>query len=378
MRAKVGFLFAATAMVLLFAASTPGLSYPFKGVTFHCATRPPYSLAPYTDADKRAVLERLKPAGVTWVRVFVQWWQAEPDGPRFDPTYKRGLDECLRLIRDSGMSVLLAVYGTPSWAQRGYEVADRRKPPSDCLSAAAPCGSFGGLVRRLTAAYPSAGAVEVWNEPNGRSYLLAVCNRRGWNWGGGCGTDVEAEKAAAHDEYSSLFRSAAAAETRIPVVLGGIASATYYRTRDWLADLYGEPDLSKDAWDVVALHPYPPYASSSDCPSVERTFAPVRDAVKIMSAHGDGAKPIWLTELGWSDLNGEAPGYCSVGEQQERASEALVDVPRDVGVEMWWLTDRKHFGSCPQGTWNCGTALLRWSGSAFVPNPVYSEFSEAP
>ena len=43
------------------------------------------------------------------------------------------------------------------------------------------------------------------------------------------------------------------------------------------------------------------------------TFTGYREVHAVMSAHGDGAKPIWMTELGWSTQS-TRPRSCSAGE----------------------------------------------------------------
>ena len=63
---------------------------------------------------------------------------------------------------------------------------------------------------------------------------------------------------------------------------------------DFLDDLYDVPGV-KDNFDAAALHPY------------ARDIDQFRDAIQqfraVMTNHGDGATPLWLTELAW----GSAP-----------------------------------------------------------------------
>lgn len=388
--------------------------YPGKAANFHCATRPTYSgmTQPYSLADKRGILQKMHDAGVTWVRVYVLWWQAEPSGPTFDPTYLNGLNECVNLITGPynppasyGMKILLVPYGTPGWAQPGYATSYRStvKPPSDCLSPSALCTYFHEFVSTLAQNYQTNAAIEIWNEPDARNYWTAVCNADGTTAGANgsisgaaCGA---AEQNDARNEYSYMLNAASNAVGNGPdqVVLGGAVNASYFTApsiHNWLSQLYTNPPPGitrsawKAKWDVVALHPFPPYASSTDCPSVYDTFAPVRDAKDVMSANGDDLKPIWLTEVAWSIQNGQTTDQpCTSGGQEARLSEALTytDLPATVAFEMWWLTDRKYFSSpCPSyntpGWWNCGTALLSWDSThnVFNGNPIYGTFLRAP
>lgn len=141
----------------------------------------------------------------------------------------------------------------------------------------------------------------------------------------------------------------------------------------------------------MALHPYPHYTSGTgvDCPTVADTFIPVQDVEKIMSSHGDAAKPIWLTEIAWSDLNGSSSGLCwdtsyadPATPQENRLTNSYkyVSLPGNVSTNFWWLSDREHWGITCQpypaaGYQNCGSGLL---APNLTPNPIYTTLSSAP
>ena len=87
--------------------------------------------------------------------------------------------------------------------------------------------------------------------------------------------------------------------------------------RSWLAlrQLYNAG--AHGLFDVVALHPYTRRA--------EDVLKLVRFARRVMAKHGDGALPIWITELSWPAAEGRKRAGRGIGiEVSAREQAALL------------------------------------------------------
>ena len=106
---------------------------------------------------------------------------------------------------------------------------------------------------------------------------------------------------------------------------------------DFLDSLYAIPGF-KGNFDAAALHPY--------APNVDELGAEIEQFRAVMTKHGDGSKPLWLTEIGWGSappdkfrLNKGLPGPGGLLEEPfrtdpeppeglERAAPVLVRLAR--------------------------------------------------
>ncbi|WGX95213.1 cellulase family glycosylhydrolase [Nocardioides sp. L-11A] len=217
-----------------------------------------------------AVLDRLRRAGARWVRVDVGWQTLQPQGPGpFDQWYVELLDEVFTGARERGLRVIVSLWLSPSWATDGgspYAPPDDVGDYADAIAAAA---------RRWGA---DVAAWEIWNEPNFPVFF----------------------EGADPATYTRLLCAAYPAVKRYddaPVVFGGLM----YNDDGWLRRAYEAG--ARDCFDVLATHPYVgPSDAPPDTPAVgavwRLTHTPAVRAV--MEEWGDGAKQIWITELGWS------------------------------------------------------------------------------
>jgi polysaccharide biosynthesis protein PslG len=241
---------------------------PEVGVQFHAGW------TTYTDEDRIAVLDRLAAAGVDWVRIDVGWCSIEPSraGERAG-WYVENLDMAVDAARERGMEVLMTLWCTPSWASsaEGSEYVTRAAPPEDD-------DDFRRIAAWAAAHWEGrVSAWEIWNEPDLPAFF-----------GGNVGRYVRLLKAG--------HAGIKAGDPSAQVVLG----APVPNDVDWLKALYERG--AAPYFDVMATHPYsvplnkPPEMDDG-------TFAglPSVDAVKrLMRKYGDGDKPIWFTEFGWS------------------------------------------------------------------------------
>jgi len=221
-----------------------------------------------------STLARLQSLGAGLVRTDFVWTRIEPRQGGYDFA---AYDALVDAARARGIAVLgLLVYNS-AWAEGG----EFSPPDPDPFAgfAEATAGHFRGRVA----------AWEIWNEQN--------LGFRFWQ---------PNEDAAA---YGALLAAAYPAVKRgdpdATVVLGGLnAQGVATPGEDYLADLYfARPDLGR-SYDALGFHPYmsyPPQAPPEQTGAGERSVALKVARLRAMLEHyGDGAKPIWLTELGWA------------------------------------------------------------------------------
>ena len=178
------------------------------------------------------------------------------------------------------------------WARNGIKgvivVTGHGKPPVDKAG-------YASFVATLAERYgDKVAAWEVWNEEDEQE------------WWGAPGGDPE--------HYARLLKVTYAAvhPTGVPVIVGGLVGNDY----GFLQKLYEFG--AGGSFDGVGVHTdtacavVPPDAFYRD-PSgaVARfSFLGFRSVHDVMAAHGDGAKPIWMTEFGWNTYS----GLCDTGE----------------------------------------------------------------
>ena len=261
------------------------------------------SLRYFEEADMAALAAEVRASGATWVREDLGWDDVERTRGRFD---WRRQDLLFDATARAGLTILPILNGIPAWTS-----TDGRNLPADVdgfarFAAAAvarygPGGSFWDERPALAAHAPA--WFELYNEP----YLP--------------GEDGAPPDPAHYAELVATAVTVARRENRRARFL--LAGETYmtpdYATYEpWLEALYeAEPALG-DYFDGLAAHPYgsgPPQAYDPERRDRSQTRR-VEELDRILGEHGDGDKPIWITELGWSTC--PAGDECVSEEQQAR------------------------------------------------------------
>jgi hypothetical protein len=243
----------------------PQASGPAFGTQFHCMW------GHYSNAQRTAVLDKLAAAGVSWVRLDVGWYGIEDThkGAR-NSWYLGTADFCVNQARARGLKVLVTLWATPGWANGG---GAREKPPTNP-------NDYADFARFAAEHFRGrVDAWEVWNEPDPWQAFFT-------------GTTAQ---------YVNLLKAAYPAlkdgDPSAKVVLGGPSS----NDAAWISQVYSLG--AKNYFDVMATHPYQGIA---DAPPEQPTdgnrwwFTQTPAVRNVMLANGDGAKPIWFTEYGWS------------------------------------------------------------------------------
>lgn len=193
-------------------------------------------------------------AGIGWVRFDTDWGEVQPDSNTWDYSH---IDHAVAEARATGLQPLPVLGYWTWWTAPVWEhLDDWRK-----------------FVRQTVSRYTNeVSAWEVWNEPNIDVFWGATPNP----------TQYVAVLQAACQEIK-------AADTNATVLLGGLSCIpTQYIEGVYAAG--GAP-----YFDVMNVHPY-----SADTPERSRLAAELEALRGQMAVHGDDAKPIWITEIGWA------------------------------------------------------------------------------
>lgn len=159
------------------------------------------------------------------------------------------------------------------------------------------------------------GAWEIWNEEDAPMW-----------WAGSLPVDSPTRDASAYVQLlRPAYAAAKAADPTTPVVMGGLTGNDY----KFVQSVYDNG--GKGFFDVVASHtdtacninsPYKPYRDSPGGPIGQFAFLGYRSIHDVMAANGDGAKPIWLTEFGWSTTSQICDSGVWAGQKAGGVSEA--------------------------------------------------------
>lgn len=256
----------------------------------------PHGIHASTPAARITAYRRLRVAGVRAIRLDIVWSQVEgPDG-RFDFS---GFDREIAVIRRAGLRVIgLLGYGHPRYSPSGGAIAAtpasgglppfgigsaRHFPPAD----PAPFARFAAAAARHYG--DEILAWEVWNEQN-----------LGWRFWS------PREDPAAYGRLLCATRAAIRAVEPTPVAFGGVffpavSDLPHMSGPTFLEEAYrANPRLGR-CFDALAYHPYayPFTAPELDVPVRGSVLSAADQMRAVLRRHGDGGKPLWITEVGW-------------------------------------------------------------------------------
>jgi uncharacterized protein YdbL (DUF1318 family) len=237
------------------------------------------------DAKIEAYVDAAHPA---WVRVFVNWNQIEPARG----TYSAGQIIAYKSFFASlppGTKVDVDIVLTPVWASGSTNPAVPPSNPQD----------FASAVNYLANAFgPAVTSWEIWNEEDSH----------GW-WTGSPAQYADMLKAA--------YPAIKAANPAATVLLGGLGANNYpYLSSLYAAGAAGSFDAVADHTDDACSLASPnAFAFIPGTQTINQwSFLGFTSVHAVMAANGDGAMPIYMTELGWSTAGSE----CHVGASAGR------------------------------------------------------------
>jgi hypothetical protein len=235
-------------------------------------------------ADRRRAVARASALHAEISRSSLLWHLIEPERGRRD--WSR-VDQVLDELEVARIEPLLAIYGSPRWANRSAAPEDEAfcHVPIDAAQFTAWVDHYRDFAGDLAARYRGRVAKwELWNEPNESFFWKPV---------------PDPARFAAW--FEGIAATIAAADPSAEIALGGLAGLTHtgrgnVTGQDFLKALYRlgvQPA-------AVAIHPY---AMALQGPEVliagENSFTDIAVIERVMAAWGQDARPIWITEWGW-------------------------------------------------------------------------------
>jgi hypothetical protein len=311
-----------------------------------------------TDMDR--TLTATTDAGMKWIRQSISWADGEFDGKgKYNTWWFPEWDAAVDKARTRGLNVALIIDGTPCWAS-----ADPNKSCSGTWSdyrwnrAYKPGNvqDYADFVRYVVNRYKAKGVhtYEIWNEPNNPAF---------WPSGPSAADYLPLLRAG--------YQAVKAADPGATVLMGGLSS------NDWryLEQLYaagGGP-----YFDALNVHPYTLSVDPDSCwaePGMPTrkavgAFCGIEEVRNVANANGDSAKPVWITEFGWSN------GTCSWCVSSTQQADYLVRAMRKVDTSYPWvpvqliyaLRDDFSLGA-DANNWMANLGLLRLD---FTHKPAY-------
>ncbi len=259
---------------------------------------------------------RQKSVGATVRRINVNWSELEPAPGQWD---WGAIDEQYSELLAAGLRPELFADSSPCWARPSMACDDSRYtgPPDPSYDS-----YWIDFIRRLTARYPAAIGIEIWNEPN----LLSQ-----W-W-------PRVDPVRYTQLLKEAFTTVKSVNRTMPVVSGGLLSVPV--SVPWIEG--DAPFLSamyaagaRHSMDAIGVHPYPIVygpsgATGWDPAQMERWLRRIR---AVRDAAGASSQPIWVTEVGESTTTqpDQPPAVTSAQQASDlvqivRAAKADSDVP---------------------------------------------------
>jgi hypothetical protein len=315
------------------------------------------------DDGRQAQLDRVRQSNSTVVRTLVEWHRIAPERPRsainpFDPAYRfDDLDELVRNAQVRGLEVLMTIWGTPSWANRGQKPQFLPTRMSDFQNfARALAARYSGRY----AGYPFVRFFGIWNESNLAPFLSPQFNAQG-----------KIVSAAAYAKLAAAgYAGIKSGNAKALVAIGETSSTGRDKKKAGATDSVAPATFARlvaqanrklrfDAW---AQHPYPFPVNQKPTqkvryPNVALTSFP-QFGSDLDTWFGRKNIPIWVTEYGNETKPGEPKGVTESQQAQylPQALELARNDPR-VGMFVWFV-----FKDSNGSLWQSG--LYRMTGTA--------------
>ncbi len=230
-------------------------------------------------------LQMVREMGAVWIVEFFPWAYYEPRQGDFDWSHA---DMVIAHARAQGLTVIARMGWVPEWARPAPPGQETTPTTLD----AAHYGDFAAFVAAFVARYRGqVDHVIIWNEPN-----------LSFEWG-----YRPVDPAAYVEMLRVVYPAAHGANPDVVVLAGALAptlepptSSAGLNDLDYLRGMYEAG--AAPYFDGLAAHAYglgfPPQADPA--PDVI-DFRRVELLRAVMVAHGDEAKPVYVTEAGWND-----------------------------------------------------------------------------
>ena len=256
------------------------------------------------------------------------WHKIEPERGRRDWS---AMDQLLDMLDKAGVEPLLCVYGSPVWASgaTGNEDQYWLHVPTDQARFGVWLEQYKDFMREAAARYK--GRVrkwELWNEQNiGDAWRPRANFAQYVQW------------------YKAMHAVIREADPAAEIALGGLGNLTFVGEGSMPGYQFLQKLYEAGVYpEIVAIHPYTKVAPDQ-FKQWDNNFDDIGLIRRIMESFGQSARPLWITEWGWSSAE--------VGEQRQamylkKSLEMLQSRFRYVSMAIYFLDwDRPpqyHFG----------------------------------
>ncbi len=311
-----------------------------------------------SNADVDRTVAQLQDAGVKWVRANIAWTSGEPvTKGQFHAGNFSQYDYAISKARAAGINVLIPVAdGVPCWASGD--------PNKNCSTGTwsklyhpANYQDYADFMVYVVNRYKTMGvhSFEVWNEPN-HSYF--------WPSGVDASEYVKMLKAT----YPAIKQT----DPNSVVLMGGLSKNDY----NYLQQLYAAGGGAY--FDIANVHPYTGSVDPTVCWNQSGTnkkaldaFCGIEEVRATMTANGDSAKEMWLTEFGWSTC------ACAYGvsevQQADYLNKAFAKLETYTYVKKAFLYNfrNEYWSNDNVASWNANTGLMRVN---YSQKPAYDAY----
>jgi photosystem II stability/assembly factor-like uncharacterized protein/GH35 family endo-1,4-beta-xylanase len=296
-------------------------------------------------ADERT-LPLAQVVGADSVVQLFTWRDIEPTKGQF---VWQAADEAVAGAEYYGLNLIVRLDHPPEWAT-ATSIAPGA-PPVDLVA-------YSQWVRRVVERYKGrVGAYIIWNEPN-----LAL------EWAG-----QQPDPKAYVELLNVGYTAVKAVDPQAVVVSAGLAPTNTQNDEALDDRLFLEEMYRHGAgayFDVLGVHAYG-FGRPPDDPRGAHgglNLARTEELREIMVRHGDGTKPLWITEMGWTIKGNEHSAWQEVTLAEQAAY--LVDALALIRTDWPWvdLVTIWNLGGEANPDWG-GYSLLEEDG---VPRPAYT------
>ncbi|HSQ35993.1 MAG TPA: cellulase family glycosylhydrolase [Candidatus Binatia bacterium] len=266
-------------------------------------------------------LARVRAAGITWIRIDINWDRIEPSKGQF---YFAEVDRVVGYAAANGLSVLASIAYTPAWAN-GEKENWTAYPASDV-------NDWRDFVARVIGRYNHAVRYwSVWNEPNLRDFFAP-------------GKDVFVQRVLL--PAAQVIRSVDPAA----FIVGPELSHKTETGMEWYFWLKYILDNAGPYFDVISHHLYEDLGVYYMYELLEKGDNLLPAVRQIIEEAGQGGKPFWITETGWNTSkfseDMQSSRYLELLQSRSRKDYPqkiffyeIIDDP-DPGVSPWGIIRR--------------------------------------
>ena len=307
--------------------------------------------------DSEASFPVLRALGVRVLRINLYWGGAfgvakgEPFSPADpnDAAYDwRAYDRVIRLAAQSGIDVLLTIYGTPSWANggRGPNVAPLDAGRLRDFAFAAATRYSGTWTTDDGRALPAVRLWTAWNEPNNPVFLTPQYRFTGGRWVVQSARDYRRICDAVYSGVHATLISSERVACGLTAPRGNNNPTGSRPSVAPIAFLDALRAAGLRRFDAYAHHPY--YTYPGETPTTVPKGAPAR-SIRVTLGNIDlligrlttlyGRRPLWITEYGYQTNPPDRIFGVSWAKQASYLTQAFAIARRNPRIQLmlWFL-----------------------------------------